>query len=60
MLIRATESTTVSKLEAYFNFWPTKNFVDDQIGESDFSIFVLGELNLVEIGAHTWVGEEMR
>ena len=34
--------------------------MDDQIGESDFSIFVLGELNLVEIGAHNWVGEKMR
>ena len=60
MLRIATPSTTIAKLEVYFNFWPKYVFADDQIGEYDFSVFGLSELDLVEIGAHTWVGEDGR
>ena len=57
MLRTVTASTTIAKLEVYLKFWPTQNFVDDQIGESEFSIFGLGELDLVQIGVHNWMGE---
>ena len=60
MLRTATPSITLTKLEAYFNFLPTYIFADDQIRESVFLNFGLSELDLVEIGAHTWVGEDRR